>query len=186
MYETGWLSLVGLSFEVGGLALLSYDLLKTKISDGEGDSFRSLQDQLEASTRQHIFLLTQHVDLVSNFFAKTQVVVARRPEYEEILQRNPNLAEDDPDKYALIRDALDTSPAGFQRRSAETFLRELEKLESAQKIEAALALNAQTSRVITERLGAAQKLAARLGRVAKIGITLAAIGAVAQFLDIFV
>ena len=186
MYETGWLSLAGLSFEVGGLALLSYDLLKTKIADDEGDSFRSLQDQLEASTREHIFLLTQHVDLVSNFFAKTQVVFARRAEYEEVLQSNPSLSKDDPEKYALIRDALDTGPTGFQRRSAETFLREIEKLESAQKIQSALALNAQTSSVITQRFEQARKLAVRLGRVAKIGITLAAIGSLGQLLDIFV
>lgn len=186
MYETGWLSLVGLSLEVGGLAFLSYDLLKAKFADDEGDSFRSLADQLEASTREHIFLLTQHVDLVSNFFAKTLVVSARRAHYEALLRGNPDLETDDSEKYALIRDALDTGPAGFQARSAEAFLKEIERLKSVQKIQSALELNARTSSAITHRFQQTRELAAHLQRVATIGIALAALGSIAQLVDIFI
>lgn len=183
-YDSSWISLLGLGLEMLGLGLLSYDLLRSKSADDESAEFRALQDQLEASTRELIFNLGQHVDLVSDFFGQLLVVIARESEYEEILRANPNLATDEPGKAALIRHALDKGPDGLRRQSAERFLDASNRLKSGEQIQRALALNADTTKKITERFNSALRLSIRLRRIATFGVMLAAAGATAQLVDL--
>ena len=130
-----------------------------------------------------MFNLNKHVDLVSDFFGKLLVVIAREDEYRQILQNRPNLANDDPKQYALIQHALDKGPNGMRRQSSESFLREHGKLKSGEQIEKALELNAATSKQVGEQLSKTLEISSRLRWMAWLGVTMTAAGAFAQLVD---
>jgi hypothetical protein len=184
MYESGWLSLFGLALEMLGLITLSYDLFRSRRLDDEGAQSAALQDTLEVSSRELVLNLNQHVDLMSDFFGKLMVVIAREGEFEQILRERPNLATEDPDKYVLIQDALDRGPNGLRRRYSETFLEKNRQLKSPEKIQEGLALNGERAKSISEGLDRTLRISRRLRRVAMAGVTLAAAGAVAQLADL--
>lgn len=183
MYDTGLLSLLGLALQVAGLAPLSYDLFRSKSLGDKGAQFTALQDQLDASSRELMFNLNKHVDLVSDFFGKLLVVIAREEEYKEMLRDRPNLAHEDPQKYALIQDALDKGPSGLRRRNSELFLQMHGKLKSAEQIEKGLELNAATSKQINQQLHETFTVSNRLRWMAWVGVTMTAAGAIVQLVD---
>ena len=70
MFQTSWLTVVGLAVEILGLAFLFRDLLKSKTSGISGLAFRQEQDQLETSTRELVVNLNEGLITLAGFVAQ--------------------------------------------------------------------------------------------------------------------
>lgn len=82
MYQTSWLSIIGLLIEMVGLTLLFVDLLRAKRLTDSTTAIRTLQDSINVSTRDLMMNLHKHVALLSDFMGKYVAILAREAEFE--------------------------------------------------------------------------------------------------------
>lgn len=183
MYQTSWLSILGLLIEMIGLSLLFTDLLRAKSLTDSTTAIRTLQEDINVSTRDLMMNLNKHVALLSNFMGKYVAILAREAEFEAE-PRSVVGEQPDPERAKLVALLLDKGPDGFRQVTAREFLHASRNLPTAEKIQEAVALNLVSSAEILRKFDQYQRTSKRLRRVAAAGVFLVGAGALLQFTDL--
>jgi hypothetical protein len=186
MFQSSWISAVGLAIEIVGLYFLFRDLLMSKTSDGAIAEFRKLQDDLEVSNRDVVLRTHSGFQTFLNFMRGYLSIL----EIEAQEAANPSdlaqVRRDNPELAKLIDFIHGKGPVGLRRDAVEKFVAASGDLLSRADVERALEVNGRT-RAALERQYSDQLLEAEsLRRIAKIGIALVSVGALSQFADLFI
>lgn len=182
IYQTSWLSIIGLLIEMVGLTLLFVDLLRAKRLTDSTTAIRTLQDSINVSTRDLMMNLHKHVALLSDFMGKYVAILAREAEFEAEAR---NIVEQpDPERAKLVAFVLDKGPEGFRRVTARMFLDASKALPTTEKIQEAVALNLVSRTEILRSFDQYQQTSKRLRYVAAAGVFLVATGVLLQFTDV--
>ena len=131
MYQTSWLSIIGLLIEMVGLTLLFVDLLRAKRLTDSTTAIRTLQDSINVSTRDLMMNLHKHVALLSDFMGKYVAILAREAEFEA--EARNVVEQPDPERAKLVAFVLDEGPEGFRRVKAKDGLGRQQSLADDRK-----------------------------------------------------
>ena len=185
MFQTSWLTVVGLGVEILGLAFLFWELLKSKASGLSNLAFHQEQDQLETSTRELIVHLNGGLITLAGFIAQYLAIL----EFEADYRANPGSiaakAASDPAMAQILMFLQGNSELSIRRHAIENFTMARSKLPSDEAVNHALALVVAGKHKLQEIYSNEVKHSQRLRNMARIGILFVAVGASFQFVDLF-
>jgi hypothetical protein len=184
MFDSGWLSVIGLGAEFIGLFFLSWDLLGSKTTEHKTAGFDEQLRQLDASSRALIINTHKGFRTLTEFLKgylsllELETGEAGKPKNAE----SENLDEETKRLLAFIHDQ---GPHGIRRFSVEKFVEVSNSLVPVSEVDRALELNETAKTELAKRFAESVEEGARLRRRAMLGIAFAAAGALLQFTDLF-
>ncbi len=185
MFDSGWLTAIGLASEILGLFFLSWDLLKSKSEEGSLAEFQSLLGQVDASSRD--LVINTHkgfrslVEFLGGYLSLLEI------EAQETAKSPGTVSETPPDPGAqkVIEFIHSKGPVGIRNHAVAEFAAAKQVLLPLSEVERALQLNQSAKAELEKQFAQSVKQSARLRRLAKMGILFAAFGALLQFADLF-
>lgn len=186
MFQSGWLSMAGLSVEIVGLAFLFWDLLGSKGAGRSELEFRKIQDETDAASQELIGRLNRGLITVAEFVASYLSVLEMEAEHAVDRAKFAKKAEDDP-AYATMMGLFESgSPTGLRRHAVGRFAKASQALPTREDIDRALSLIASGRQSLDNRYQEELARSARLLVLVRIGILFVAVGASCQLLDLVV
>lgn len=184
MFQTSWLTVLGLAVEILGLGLLFRELLKSKSSSLSTAEFQQKQGAIDAEARQLVLGLNKGLLSLSSFIGQYLSILEMEAEYREDPSALLRKAEGDAAVSEVLSFLQGKTPHNLRSLAVGRFVQAQASLPSSSVVDRGLQLIEAGRTEMARMYEAAAQETRDLRNLARWGVVLVAIGAAAQFVDL--
>ncbi|WP_137939208.1 hypothetical protein [Chitinivorax sp. B] len=185
MFQTSWLTVFGLAVEILGLGFLFIDLHRSKTANLSFAEFQQKQGVIDATARELVVNLNKGLLSLTAFVSQYLSLLEMEAEFREDPNALTHKAGNDPAACEVLAFLQGKSPNSIRRFAVSKFAHVQADVPSKTMVDRALLLIEGSRTELTQMYDDALRETLKLRRIARLGIFFVALGASAQFIDLF-